>query len=185
MGHIMINKGISNEAPDLCFDLAGQCRGRWAAIGNSNLQAVIPGMIVACCDHQPTLCSEVGDSASQHGGRKIGGRQTRVYALGVKDLGRHLRKSAREKAGIVPHGEEQRVSIGVRRPEGRCDGSNNPSQIFEGKIPGDQPAPAVRPEPELQRRRHQRVKRRRVKRLGIIALADSLASPRRRCRLRD
>jgi len=99
----------------------------------------------------------------------VRGREANLYAEGGKDVGRCLRKPTGEKAGIVTDGDEEAMAFRMTRSKGCSYGAGNQSNALKGEIPGDDPAPPVRPEPNPWRRRHQWTESDDNKRIGIIA----------------
>jgi len=85
----------------------------------------------------------------------VRGREANLYAEGGKDVGRCLRKPTGEKAGIVTDGDEEAMAFRMTHSKDCSYGARNQSNALEGEIPGDDPAPSVRPEADLHRRRHQ------------------------------
>lgn len=77
------------------------------------------------------------------------------YAERHQDVGRCLRESTGEKAGIVADGNEKRMAFRITRSKGAGNTAGGQSNAIKGKIPGDDPAPSVRPKADLRRRRHQ------------------------------
>jgi len=99
----------------------------------------------------------------------VRGREANLYAEGGKDIGRCLRKPTGEKAGIVTDGDEEAMAFRMTRSKGCSYGAGNQSNALEGEIPGDNPAPSVRPESNPWRRRHQHPQLGDRKRIVIIA----------------
>lgn len=91
------------------------------------------------------------------------------YAESHQDVGRCLRESTGEKAGIVTDGDEKRMTFRMTRPKGCSDGTGNQSNALKGKIPGDDPAPSVRSKADLRRRRHQWTESDETMQIVIIA----------------
>jgi len=85
----------------------------------------------------------------------VRGREANLYAKSGKGVSRCLRKSTGEKAGIVTDGDEDAMAFRMTRSKGCSDSTGNQSNALKGEIPGDDPAPSVRPEADLHRRRHQ------------------------------
>jgi len=99
----------------------------------------------------------------------VRGREANLYAEGGEGVSRCLREPTGEKAGIVTDGNEEALAFRMARSKGCSYSAGNQSNALKGEIPGDDSAPTVRPEADLQRRRHQWTKSDDNKPIVIIA----------------
>jgi hypothetical protein len=99
----------------------------------------------------------------------VGGCEANPYAESGKGVSRCLREPTGEKASIVTDDDDEAMTFRMTHSKGCSYSAGNQSNTLKGKIPGNDPAPTVCPEPNPWRRRHQWTKSDDMKPIVIIA----------------
>src|SRR5579875_156359 len=127
------------EPPSASFDIAGDFRKRRTAIGAGEFQSVVSGGVVAGGDVDGAVQFAAQDFEGDCGRRSGPIAKKDVAAFGLKDGSRGARELLGKKAGIIAD-EERRIFVLSADVFG--DGGGGDAHAVEGKVVGDNAAPA-------------------------------------------
>ena len=130
------------QPTDLLFDASREGHRGGPAIGGLALHPAILGGIVAGGDHHRPGRLQPHHGVREGGRRRKRRRQTHAHPLRRHRLGRGLGKFPGEKPRVVPHQDVRGCAVRFGADPSR-DGPRRQSDVGEGEVVRDHPAPAI------------------------------------------